>query len=82
VGLITRAGNDFLSRFPFIAMALSKLPVRSCLVDGEAIVCNENGLAVFELSRIIRWLDGTAWLDHSSGWPLPGGRGPSNSWTR
>jgi bifunctional non-homologous end joining protein LigD len=51
VRLITRAGNDFSSRFPFIAMAVSKLPVRSCLIDGEAIVCDRNGLAVFELIR-------------------------------
>src|SRR5262249_1299614 len=51
VRLITRAGNDFSSRFPFIAMALGKLPVRSCLVDGEAIVCDESGLAVFDLIR-------------------------------
>src|SRR6516164_4871200 len=49
VWLITRAGNDFSSRFPFIAMAVGKLPVRSCLIDGEAIVCDENGLAVYEL---------------------------------
>jgi len=40
VRLITRAGNDFAPRFPFIAMALGKLPVRSCLIDGEAIVCD------------------------------------------
>jgi len=51
VRLITRAGNEFSSRFPFIAMAVSKLPVRSCLIDGEAIVCNEDGLAVFDLIR-------------------------------
>jgi ATP-dependent DNA ligase len=51
VRLITRAGNDFSSRFPFIAMAVAKLPVRSCLIDGEAIVCDESGLAVFELIR-------------------------------
>ena len=51
VRLITRPGNDFSSRFPFIAMAVGKLPVRSCLIDGEAIVCDENGLAVFELIR-------------------------------
>jgi bifunctional non-homologous end joining protein LigD len=51
VRLITRAGNDFSSRFPFIAMAVGKLPVRSCLIDGEAVVCDENGLAVFELIR-------------------------------
>jgi bifunctional non-homologous end joining protein LigD len=51
VRLITRAGNDFSSRFPFIAMAVGKLPARSCLIDGGAIVCDENGLAVFELIR-------------------------------
>jgi len=51
VRLFTRNGNDFSSRFPFIAMAVSKLPVRSCLIDGEAIVCDENGLAVFDLIR-------------------------------
>jgi len=32
-------------------MAVSKLPVRLCLIDGEAIVCDENGLAVFNLIR-------------------------------
>ena len=51
VRLITRAGNDFSSRFPFIAIAVSKLPVRSCLIDGEAVVCDQNGLAVFDLIR-------------------------------
>jgi bifunctional non-homologous end joining protein LigD len=51
VRLITRAGNDFSGRFPFIAMAIGKLPVRSCLIDGEAIVCDESGLAVFDLIR-------------------------------
>src|SRR5215467_2450807 len=51
VRLITRAGNDFSSRFPFIAMAVGKLPVSSCLIDGEAIVCDKDGLAVFDLIR-------------------------------
>src|SRR5262249_55698190 len=51
VRLITRNGNDFSSRFPFIAMAVSNLPVRSCLIDGEAIFCDENGLAIFDLIR-------------------------------
>src|SRR5262249_23791671 len=51
VRLIPRAGTDFSSRFPFITTTVSKLPVRSCLIDGEAIVCDENGLAVFDLIR-------------------------------
>jgi bifunctional non-homologous end joining protein LigD len=51
VRLITRAGNDFSSRFPLIAVAVSNLPVRSCLIDGEAIVTDVDGLAVFDLIR-------------------------------
>ena len=39
---------------PFAATAVAKLPVRSCLIDGEAIVCDANGLAVFDLLRR-RW---------------------------
>jgi bifunctional non-homologous end joining protein LigD len=58
VQLITRAGNDFSSRFPFIAMAIGKLPVCSFLIDGEAIVCDDNGLAVFELIRGHRTIAG------------------------
>jgi bifunctional non-homologous end joining protein LigD len=27
------------------------LPVRSCVIDGEAMVCDDNGLAVFNLIR-------------------------------
>jgi len=30
---------------------IEALPVRSCVVDGEAIVCGDNGLAVFDLIR-------------------------------
>jgi bifunctional non-homologous end joining protein LigD len=39
VRLITRNGNDFTDHFPFIAMAVKALSVRSCLIHGEAIVC-------------------------------------------
>jgi bifunctional non-homologous end joining protein LigD len=51
VRLITRNGHDFSGRFPFIAMAVNALPVKSCLIDGEAIITDENGLAVFEKLR-------------------------------
>jgi hypothetical protein len=46
-GLITRKGNDFSAQFPFIASAVNNLPARSCLIDGEAIVTDDAGLAVF-----------------------------------
>jgi ATP-dependent DNA ligase len=38
-------------RFPFVAMTVAALPARSCLIDGEAIMCDETGLAVFDLIR-------------------------------
>jgi ATP-dependent DNA ligase len=32
-------------------MAVAALSARWCLIDGEAIVCDDSGLAVFELIR-------------------------------
>jgi bifunctional non-homologous end joining protein LigD len=51
VRLFTRHGNDFTSRFPLAAEAVAALSARSFLLDGEAIVTNERGLAVFDLIR-------------------------------
>ena len=51
VWLITRNGNDFTSRFPLAVDAVTRLPAHSFLLDGEAIVTNDRGLAVFELIR-------------------------------
>jgi bifunctional non-homologous end joining protein LigD len=51
VRLLTRNGNDLGDRFPLAAAAIEALPVRSCVIDGEAIVCDDNGLAVFDLIR-------------------------------
>jgi ATP-dependent DNA ligase len=47
----SRSGSDFAGRFPLAAAAVAALAVRSCLIDGEAIVCDESGLAVFDLTR-------------------------------
>ena len=51
VRLLTRNGHDFTARFPFAAAAVTALPGRSFLIDGEAIVTDAKGLAVFELIR-------------------------------
>jgi ATP dependent DNA ligase domain len=51
VRLLTRNGNDFTEHFPHIAEAIRALNVRSCVIDGEAIVTDDRGLAVFELIR-------------------------------
>jgi ATP-dependent DNA ligase len=47
----TRNGNDFTKHFPLIVAAVATLPVRSCLIDAEAIISDDSGLAVFELIR-------------------------------
>src|SRR4051794_5393355 len=51
IRLITRRGNDGTSRFPLIVEAVNHLKVRSCLIDGEAVCCDERGLAVFSKLR-------------------------------
>jgi ATP-dependent DNA ligase len=51
VRLYTRNGYDFTARFPKIAATVETLPVRSCVLDGEAIVVDERGLSVFEPLR-------------------------------
>src|SRR3974390_2193566 len=51
VQLITRKGNDFAFRFPVAAAAVAALPAHSFLIDGEMIVTDETGLAVFDLIR-------------------------------
>jgi ATP-dependent DNA ligase len=48
VRLFTRNGHDWTERFPLIVQALRTLKVTTCLLDGEAVTCNETGLAEFE----------------------------------
>jgi ATP-dependent DNA ligase len=61
VRLFTRNGYNFADRFPMIVAAVESLPVRSCFIDGEAIVVDHNGLLVFDLLRC-RQHDGAAVL--------------------
>jgi bifunctional non-homologous end joining protein LigD len=51
VRLFSRNGHDFTSRFPLVAAAVMALPAHSFLIDGEAIVTDGDGLAVFDLIR-------------------------------
>jgi bifunctional non-homologous end joining protein LigD len=61
VRLFTRNSYNFAGRFPKIVAAVESLPVRSCVIDGEAIVVDERGLSVFDLIRY-RQHDGAAVL--------------------
>ena len=51
IRLLTRNGHDWASRYPLIVRAVNKLKVRSCLIDGEAVCCNERGVASFDKLR-------------------------------
>src|SRR5215831_9856318 len=51
VRLYSRPGNDLTRRFPVIAKTLARLRSRSCIIDGEAVACDDNGVASFDLIR-------------------------------
>ena len=59
--LYSRPGNDMTRRFPLIAEALTGLRSRSRIIDGEAVACDDNGLASFERIRY-RQHDGDVFL--------------------
>jgi hypothetical protein len=47
VKLFTRRGYDWTERYAAIATAAAKLKARSLTLDGEAVVCDGDGVAVF-----------------------------------
>ena len=51
VRLYSRPGNDLTYRFPLIVEALARLQSRSCIIDGEAVACDDNGMANFNRIR-------------------------------
>jgi len=51
VRLYSRPGNDLTRRFPLIVETLARLRSRSCIIDGEAVACDDNGVASFDLVR-------------------------------
>jgi ATP-dependent DNA ligase len=44
VRLLTRNGNDWAPHYPLIFEAVNRLKVRSCLIDGEAACCDNDGV--------------------------------------
>jgi len=45
--LRTRKGLDWTDRFPSVAAAVAELPAKTCLIDGEIVVEDENGISDF-----------------------------------
>jgi bifunctional non-homologous end joining protein LigD len=61
VRLYSRPGNDLTDRFPLIVEALARLRSRSCIIDGEAVCCDDNGVPSFDRIRY-RQHDGDVFL--------------------
>jgi bifunctional non-homologous end joining protein LigD len=51
VRLLTRRGIDWTNRYPSIAAAVAALACQSCLIDGEVVICGEDGIPVFDRLR-------------------------------
>jgi bifunctional non-homologous end joining protein LigD len=54
VRLYSRPGNDLTDRFPLIVEALAQLRSRSCIIDGEAVCCGDDGVPSFDRIRYRR----------------------------
>jgi len=54
VRLYSRPGNDLTYRFPLIVEALAHLRSRSCIIDGEAVACDDKGMPSFDRIRYRR----------------------------
>jgi ATP-dependent DNA ligase len=48
VRLFTRRGFDWTTRYPRIVHSARRVPVTQFLIDGEAVVCGEDGVSNFE----------------------------------
>src|SRR5262245_50275911 len=54
VRLYSRPGNDLTDRFSLIVAAMASLRTRSCVIDGEAVCCDDSGVPSFDRIRYRR----------------------------
>src|SRR6201982_2005071 len=54
VKLYNCPGNDLTYRFPLIVETLARLRSRSCIIDGEAVACDDDGVTSFDRVRYRR----------------------------
>ena len=48
VRIYTRRGVDWTKRFPRIVSSMGKLRAETILLDGEGVICDDKGLAIFD----------------------------------
>ena len=54
VRLFSHPGNDLTYRFTLIVESLARLRSRSCIIDGEAVCCDDDGMPSFDRIRYRR----------------------------
>jgi bifunctional non-homologous end joining protein LigD len=54
VRLYSRPGNDLTYCFTLIVDSLARLRSRSCIIDGEAVCCDDHGMTSFDRIRYRR----------------------------
>jgi ATP-dependent DNA ligase len=52
--IIRQVEQYTVGRFSLIVEALARLRSRSCIIDGEAVACDERGIAAFDRIRYRR----------------------------
>jgi bifunctional non-homologous end joining protein LigD len=62
VRLLTRNAFDWAGRYPGITSAVNGLRCRSCLIDGEVVICGEDGIPIFNRLREGKQVKGEALL--------------------
>ena len=55
VRLYSRPGKDLTYRFPLIVETVARLRPRSCIIDGEAVCCGDDGVPNFDRIRYRRY---------------------------
>jgi ATP-dependent DNA ligase len=48
VRLFTRRGYDWTERYPRIGEAVAAIQAASAIIDGEAVCCDESGVAILD----------------------------------
>src|SRR3954454_22982921 len=51
IRLLSQNAHEWTDRYPAVVAAMNHLPVKSGLIDGEVVACDDNGLAMFDLLR-------------------------------
>ena len=56
IRLITSNGHDWSDRYPAVAQALRELFVTTCMIDGEVVIADADGIPCFDLLRRGSWV--------------------------